>query len=189
MNQAIIRQCLPRCKARSLPAAQRSVSAAHARRLVATPLPSTCLLFRRNDRQQQIGRFSTGEMQGGDAVEHSRRAVARIVVQERPAAGQFVLEVRQLAAAGAAINVILAADRQRRCDSRPAPRSRSARSRCRAPPARPWRAAASCRACDRAGRASTVSCRACGARRAASLARRACADRWRPGTPLPSCRR
>src|SRR5215213_7339292 len=38
------------------------------------------------------------------------RAVVGIVVQEGPAAGELVLEVRQLATAGAAVDIILAAD-------------------------------------------------------------------------------
>src|SRR3954469_1167649 len=51
-------------------------------------------------------------MQAGDAAEDRRRPVARIVVQEWPAAGELVLEVRQLAAARARIDVVLAADRK-----------------------------------------------------------------------------
>src|SRR5690349_7903140 len=51
-------------------------------------------------------------MQAGGAAEDRRRPVARIVVQERPAAGELVLEVRQLAAAWAGIDVVLAADRE-----------------------------------------------------------------------------
>src|SRR5450631_876165 len=80
--------------------------------LFASTTYAGCLLFRRNDRQQQIGRFAAAEMQRGGAAENGGRAVARIVVQERAAAGELVLEVRQLAAAGAAIFVILAAHRQ-----------------------------------------------------------------------------
>src|SRR6185437_2972624 len=70
------------------------------------------LIFRRYDRQQQIGRFTAPEMQAGGAAEYGGRAVARIVVQEWTAAGELVLEVRQLAAAGAAVFVVLAAHRQ-----------------------------------------------------------------------------
>src|SRR5215510_13951316 len=51
-------------------------------------------------------------MQAGRAAEDRRRPVARIVMQERPAAGELVLEIRELAAARACIDVVLAADRQ-----------------------------------------------------------------------------
>src|SRR5262249_43538379 len=51
-------------------------------------------------------------MQRSRAAEDRRRPVARIVVQERSAAGEHVLEVRQLAAARAGVDVILAADRK-----------------------------------------------------------------------------
>ena len=61
-------------------------------------------------------------MQAGDAAENVGRPVARIVVQERSAAGELVLEIRQLAAARAAIDVVLAADASARCGGRPAPR-------------------------------------------------------------------
>src|SRR5665647_3659912 len=81
------------------------------RALFAAALFRGCLFFRRNDRQQQVGRFAAGKMQAAGAAKDGGGSVARIVVQERTAAGQFVLEVRQLAAAAAAIFVILAADR------------------------------------------------------------------------------
>ena len=136
-------------------------------------------------KEQQERLPAAAEMQAGGAAENLRRPVARIVVQERPAAGELVLEVRQPPAAGAAIFVVLAADGERDAIARRAPRSRSARSRCRARPPRRASAAASCRGCDRAGTASKVSCRACGARRAASPGRSACADRSRPGTRPP----
>src|SRR5260370_40996102 len=51
-------------------------------------------------------------MQTGGAAEDRRWPVTRIVVQERSAAGELVLEVRQLAATRAGIDVVLAADRQ-----------------------------------------------------------------------------
>src|SRR5262245_9664880 len=51
-------------------------------------------------------------MQRGDAGEDRRRAVLWIVMQERSAAGQLVLEVRELAAARAGLVIVLAADRQ-----------------------------------------------------------------------------
>src|SRR5436190_21813473 len=49
-------------------------------------------------------------MQTGGAAEYSGRPVARIVMQERPAASELVLEVRQLAAARPRINVVLTTD-------------------------------------------------------------------------------
>src|SRR6202030_2711467 len=64
----------------------------------------------RNDRQQHIIRRLPSEMQRGDAVENLRRAILRVVMQEGAAAGQLVLEVRELAAAGAAIFIVLAPD-------------------------------------------------------------------------------
>ena len=48
-------------------------------------------------------------MEGGRAVEYGGRPVARIVVQERTAASQLVLEVRQRAAASAVVFIVLAA--------------------------------------------------------------------------------
>src|SRR5471030_2920051 len=72
---------------------------------------AACLLFRRNDRQQQIGRFAAAKMQAAAAVKYGGRPVARIVMQDRTAACELFLKVRQLAAAGPAIFVILAAHR------------------------------------------------------------------------------
>src|SRR5215468_11786660 len=51
-------------------------------------------------------------MQAGGSAEDRGRPVARIVVQERPATGELVLEIRQLAAARPRINVVLAANRE-----------------------------------------------------------------------------
>src|SRR5262245_35430834 len=51
-------------------------------------------------------------MQRGDAVEDLWRPVLRIVMKERPASRELVLEVRELAAARAGIDVVLAADRE-----------------------------------------------------------------------------
>jgi hypothetical protein len=53
----------------------------------------------------------TAEMQRRHAAEDVRRPVDRIVVQERTAALQFVLEIRQFAATGAAVFVVPASDR------------------------------------------------------------------------------
>src|SRR6516164_7006925 len=69
------------------------------------------LAFGRNDWKQQIGRAA--EMQSGNPAEDLWRPIARIVVHERSAAGQFVLEIRQPSAAPSRINVILATDGQR----------------------------------------------------------------------------
>src|SRR6516165_6049155 len=71
------------------------------------------LAFGRNDRKQQIGPRRATEMQSGNPAEDLWRPVARIVVHERSAAGQFVLEIRQPSAAPSRINVILATDGQR----------------------------------------------------------------------------
>src|SRR5260370_40633167 len=64
----------------------------------------------RNEGQQQVIRRLASKMQRGHAGENLRRAILRVVVQERAAAGQFVLEIRKLAAASAAILVVLAAN-------------------------------------------------------------------------------
>src|SRR5215470_2633161 len=69
-----------------------------------------CLLFRRNNRQQQIRRFAAAKMQAGGAVKNGGRTIARVVVQEWAAPLQFILEVRQPAATGPAILVVLAAN-------------------------------------------------------------------------------
>src|SRR5258708_8800595 len=80
----------------------------------ASPCCADGFAFRvgRNDRQQQVIRRLASEMQRGHAGENLRRAILRVVVQERAAAGQFVLEIRKLAAARAAILVVLAANRE-----------------------------------------------------------------------------
>ena len=52
-------------------------------------------------------------MQARVAAEDVRRPVARIIVQERPAAGELVLEIRQPSAARPGIFVVLAADGER----------------------------------------------------------------------------
>src|SRR6185437_12476964 len=72
-----------------------------------------CPFFRRYDWKQDIGRLVAAEMKRSDAIEYLHRPVGGVVMQERAAASEFVFEVRQLAAAPAAIFVILAADRQR----------------------------------------------------------------------------
>src|SRR5262245_41538838 len=66
------------------------------------------VFFGRDDRQQNIGLPSGAEVQAGDAAEDIRRTVARVIVQERAATRQLVLEVRELAAARAGINIIFA---------------------------------------------------------------------------------
>src|SRR5262245_38782058 len=68
--------------------------------------------FGRNDRQEQVGLLVAAEMQAGDAAKDVRRPVAGVVVQEWSAARELVLEVRQLAPARTAIDVVLAADAQ-----------------------------------------------------------------------------
>src|SRR5262245_50726162 len=84
--------------------------------LLSAPARPRCRLrrrfFGRNDRQQQVGLLVATEMQAGDAVEDIRGPVAGVVVEEWPAARELVLEVRQLAAARTAIDVILATDAQ-----------------------------------------------------------------------------
>src|SRR5215472_17917486 len=69
--------------------------------------------LRRDHRQQDVGRPAAAEMQGRGPGEDFRGAVDRIVVQERPAARELVLEVGQPPAARTAILVVLAADRER----------------------------------------------------------------------------
>src|SRR3954467_2747655 len=51
-------------------------------------------------------------MQAGGPGKHVGGPVARMLVRERPAARQLVLEVRELASARAAVDVVLAADGQ-----------------------------------------------------------------------------
>src|SRR5712691_11020908 len=60
-----------------------------------------------NHGQQQIGLPAGAEVQAGDAAEHGLGAVARVVVQERPAARELVLEIRQLAPAGTMIDIVV----------------------------------------------------------------------------------
>src|ERR1700733_1251135 len=67
----------------------------------------------RNNRQQQVGPRRAAEMQSGDAAENLRWPVAHVVMQERAAAGELILEIRQPSAAAAGIDVVLAADGQR----------------------------------------------------------------------------
>src|SRR5215471_1802150 len=71
------------------------------------------LAFGRNDWKQQIGPRCAAEMQSGNAAEDLWLPIARVVVHERSAAGQFVLEIRQPSAAPSRINVIFATDGQR----------------------------------------------------------------------------
>src|SRR6266849_8337862 len=68
------------------------------------------ILMRRNDGKQDVIRRLPSEVQRGHSGENLRRAILRVVVQERATAGQFVLEIRKLAAARAAILVVLAAN-------------------------------------------------------------------------------
>src|ERR1700730_13908110 len=77
--------------------------------VAAAPALPRCRFFGRNDRQQEIGLPSAAEMQAGDAAEDGGGTIARIVVQERPATRELVLEVRQLAAARPGIDIILTA--------------------------------------------------------------------------------
>src|SRR6476469_1347602 len=67
--------------------------------------------LRRDDRQQQIGLPVAAKMQRSLPAENLVRPVDRVVVQEWPAAFQFVLEVRQLATRATAVFVILATHR------------------------------------------------------------------------------
>src|SRR5260221_8512391 len=60
--------------------------------MVIALLPST---FRRNHRNEHIGFAPRSGMERVPAAEDRRRTVARIIMQERPAAAQLVLEVRQ----------------------------------------------------------------------------------------------
>src|SRR5581483_11200608 len=72
-------------------------------------LVSASLPFRRNKRQQEIRRFAAAEVEAGDAGKDGGRPVAWVVVQEWPASFQFVLEIRQFAAARPTVFIILAA--------------------------------------------------------------------------------
>src|ERR1043166_8457265 len=75
-------------------------------------------LLARHDGQQHISLPGSTEMQRGLPTEDRRRAILRIVMQERPATRQFVLEVRQPPARAAAVFVILAAHRERDATAR-----------------------------------------------------------------------
>src|ERR1700722_3003489 len=77
----------------------------------------------RDNRQQEIRLPVTAEMQRCCAAKDIRRSVEWIIVEERSAALQLVLEIRQLAATGATVLVVLASDRYAdpvpgRCDDR-----------------------------------------------------------------------
>src|SRR5262249_54629907 len=64
----------------------------------------------RNNGQQDVIRRLASEMHRGDPAKNPRGAILWVVVKERPAAGHLVFKFRQLAAAGAAIFIVLAAD-------------------------------------------------------------------------------
>src|SRR5262249_44643245 len=70
-----------------------------------------CAVFR-DHRQQQEWSARPSEVQAGDAREQLGWAVPGIVVQERPAALELVLEIRQPPAARPAVLVVLAANGQ-----------------------------------------------------------------------------
>src|SRR5262245_37760418 len=65
-----------------------------------------------DDRQQDVRLAASAEMQRRRAVEDLRRPIAGIVVQERAASGQLVLEVGEPSAARPVIHIVLAADRE-----------------------------------------------------------------------------
>src|SRR5215510_6525036 len=67
----------------------------------------------RNDRQQQVVLLALVEVDGGLAAVDLDRAVARVVVQERAAAGELVLHVGQPPAAAAGVDIVAAAHRER----------------------------------------------------------------------------
>src|SRR5207244_7076900 len=69
-----------------------------------------CRFFGRNDRQPEVGPPTGAEVQAGHAAEDVERTVARIVVEEGTASCELVLEVRELAAARAGMDVVLSAD-------------------------------------------------------------------------------
>src|SRR5207302_8555042 len=67
----------------------------------ASELTRRLRFFRRNDRQQQVELFVAAEMQARDPTENAVRTIDWIVMEERSATGELVLEVRQLASARA----------------------------------------------------------------------------------------
>src|ERR1700757_2474942 len=74
-------------------------------------------LFRRNDRQQQIGPLFPGKMQRVGSAKDAGRAVARISVQERADAGERMLHAGKLRRS-ALVDIILAAHRNRKAVAR-----------------------------------------------------------------------
>src|SRR5262245_44188430 len=65
--------------------------------------------FRRDDWQHHIVVAAGAEVNRGPAAENGGWPIPRIVMQERPAAGELVLHVGQPAAARALVDVVLAA--------------------------------------------------------------------------------
>src|SRR5262245_55437922 len=63
-----------------------------------------------DDRQQQVGLLVASKMQACHSAKYISRPVKRVIMQERTASLQLVLEIRQSSAACPAVFVILAAD-------------------------------------------------------------------------------
>ena len=78
------------------------------RRMPAHCLRTGSLFFLRNNGQQQVRLFVAAEMQGRNPAEDLMGTIQQIVMQERSAARELVLEVRQLASARAGIDIVLA---------------------------------------------------------------------------------
>src|SRR5262245_3992428 len=74
---------------------------------------ATTVSLLRNDRQQQVVLLALVEVDGGLAAVDLDRAVARVVVEERAAAGELVLHVGQPPAAAAGVDIVAAAHRER----------------------------------------------------------------------------
>src|SRR5262249_39519552 len=90
----------------------RDAATRRAALLATSAAPPRRRLLRRNDRQQQVRLPAGAKVQGGDAAEQVERPVARIVVQEWPAACELVLEIREFPPARSGIDVVLAANRE-----------------------------------------------------------------------------
>src|SRR6516225_8640437 len=73
-------------------------------------LPARILAPFRDDRQQQVGLLVASKMQACHSAKYVSRPVKRVIMEERTASLQLVLEIRQSSAACSPVFVILAAD-------------------------------------------------------------------------------
>src|ERR1700680_3663729 len=81
-------------------------------------LPMRKSAFCRDDGEQQVGLLRRAGVQRGPARKDLVRAIERIVMQERSAAAQFILEVRQPRSGGSTPFIVATAHGQREAMAR-----------------------------------------------------------------------